>query len=171
MKKDNWILIVFLITFILSSIFGGITTLLSDINSILLLIILLVVIFIGIIFDMIGVAVLSSEEVGFHAMASKKIKGAKESITLLRNSVQVSSVCNDIVGDICGILSGALGTTLAIYIANNSIFDLALISILVASFISTLTVGGKALGKKIAVNNCDKIVFFIGKLKKKLKIK
>lgn len=171
MKKDNWILIVFIVTFILSSIFGAIATFMSDINVIVLSIILIMVILLGIIFDMIGVAVLSCDEVGFHAMASKKIKGAKESISLIRSSVKVSSVCNDIIGDICGILSGALGTTLAIYISAHSPFDLALISILVASFISTFTVGGKAVGKKIAVDKCDKIVFFIGKIKKKLKIK
>lgn len=171
MKKNNWVLKVFILTFILAMLFGTIATLLSGANNIILTAILIIVIFIGIIFDMIGVSVLTSEEKGFHAMASKKIYGAKETINLLRNSAKVSSICNDVIGDICGILSGSLGTTLAISIALSTKINLAVVSILLASFISTFTVGGKAIGKEIAVKNCDKIVFLVGKMKKTVKIK
>ncbi len=171
MKKNNWIIKVFLLTFLLALVFGSLTTLLSDINNLLLALILLIVIFIGIMFDMIGVSVLTSNEVTFHAKASKKIKGAKEAILLIKNSAKVSSVCNDVIGDICGILSGALGTTLSISISTNWHTNLVLTSILIAAIISTLTVGGKAIGKDIAVKKCDNIVFFVGKLKKNLKIK
>ena len=104
-------------------------------------------------------------------MASKKIYGAKETISLLRNSAKVSSICNDVIGDICGILSGSLGTTLAISIALSTKTNLAAVSIVLAAFISTFTVGGKAIGKEIAVKNCDKIVFLVGKMKKTVKIK
>lgn len=171
MKRNNWVLKVFILTFVLATLFGTIATLLSGANNIILTAILIIVIFIGIIFDMIGVSVLTSEEKGFHAMASKKIYGAKETISLLRNSAKVSSICNDVIGDICGILSGSLGTTLAISISLSTETNLVIVSILLASFISTFTVGGKAIGKEIAVKNCDKIVFLVGKMKKTVKIK
>ena len=87
--KDKWIIKIFILTFILAVIFGTIATLISNVNNVVLAIILLLVIFIGIIFDMIGVSVLTSKEEGFHALASKKKYGAKECITLLRNSDMV----------------------------------------------------------------------------------
>lgn len=103
--KNKWIIQVFIISFILSALFSGLSTLLSDINVIVLVIIILIVIGIGIIFDMIGVAVLTAKEAPFHAMSSKKIKEATACINLLKNNTKVSSICNDIVGDICGIVS------------------------------------------------------------------
>lgn len=103
--KNKWIIQVFIISFILSAIFSGLSSLLSDINVIALVVIILIVIGIGILFDMIGVAALTAEEAPFHAMNSKKIKEATACINLLKNSTKVSSVCNDIVGDICGIVS------------------------------------------------------------------
>ena len=169
--KDKWILKVFLLTFILATIFGTLAMLLSELNNIVLSIILVLVIFIGIIFDMIGVSVLTSKEEGFHALASKKVYGSKECITLLRNSAKISSICNDVIGDICGILSGSLGAVLAISLALTTKINAAFISIIVASVISTLTVGGKAIGKNIAVKKCDKIVLIVGKLKKSVNLK
>ena len=103
--KDKWIIQVFIISFILSAIFSGLSSLLSDINVIVLFVIILIVIGIGILFDMIGVAALTAEEAPFHAMSSKKIKEAGACINLLKNNTKVSSICNDIVGDICGIVS------------------------------------------------------------------
>ena len=85
MEKDNWLYKVFLLTFFLALLFTSITAFMSEnFNNIVLLIILIVVMSIGIIFDMIGVSVLTSKESSFHAMASKKIKGAKESIGLIK---------------------------------------------------------------------------------------
>jgi len=79
-----------------------------------MILIILLVIAIGIIFDMIGASSLTSKESTFHSMNAKKIKGAKETIKLIKNNVKISSICNDIVGDICGIVSGGLGAVLAI---------------------------------------------------------
>ena len=119
MKYNNWLYKVFLLTFILAIAFSAITSVLTNtFNNIVLLIILLVVIFIGILFDMIGVAVLTSNEATFHAMAAKKITGAKESVVLIKNAVKVSSVCNDVIGDICGIVSGGLAAVLTLNLCN-----------------------------------------------------
>ena len=173
MKKNiNWIYKVFLLSFILSMLFGGISsTIASRVNNILLTIIILAVITFGIIFDMIGVAVLTSNEANLHAKASQKIKGAKEAITLLKNATKVSSVCNDVVGDVCGIVSGTLGAVLTINIANFFDFNESITTILVTAVISMITVGFKAIFKGIATKNSDSIVLMVGKLKHLFKLK
>lgn len=173
MKKNiNWIYKVFLLSFILSALFGGISSAIaSNVNNVILTIIILVVIAIGIIFDMIGVAVLTSNEANLHAKASQKIKGAKESITLLKNATQVASICNDVIGDICGIVSGTLGAVLTINIANYFNFNESITTILVTAVISMLTVGVKAIFKNVATKNNDSIVLIVGKIKHFLRIK
>jgi CBS domain containing-hemolysin-like protein len=159
MKNKWWIYQVFLWTFVLSIIFGYVTNLISfSSNTIVTFIIILLVIFVGILFDMIGTSSLTSSEAIFHAMASKKIKGAKTAVKLIKNNVKVSSVCNDIIGDICGIVSGGLGAVLAISISEQFNVDVAIVTMLVAAFISSLTVGGKAICKSIAYKNADKIL-------------
>lgn len=163
MKK--WPLKAFLLSFLLAAIFSGLSTYCADMNVIVLILILVIVILIGIIFDMIGVATLTSKEAAFHAMSSKKINGAKETISLIRNSSVVSSVCNDVIGDICGIVSGSLGAALTTYIVLKLNGNILWITILITSLISALTVGGKAFGKTIAMKKCDNIVFLVGKLK------
>ena len=160
MKKDKWIFIIFILTFILSFIFSAISKLASNINVFILLGVLILILLIGIVFDMIGVAVLSCNEATFHAKASNKIKGAKESIKLIKNANKTSSICNDVIGDICGIISGSIGATLVILLFKNNDIHL----IIITAIISSLTVGGKAIGKKIAVKKSDEITFLVGKI-------
>lgn len=167
----HWPFKVFCLSFFLAAIFSALTSFCSDMNVIILLLIMILVIFIGIIFDMIGVATLTSKESSFHAMSSKKIFGAKEAISLLRNGNVVSSVCNDVIGDICGIISGSLGAVFTTYITLKLNTNVIWITVLVTSFISALTVGGKALGKQIAMKKSDNIVFLAGKIKHILHMK
>lgn len=171
-KKDNWILTVFLLTFTLSILFSGISNVIAaSFNEIILFIILILVIAIGILFDVVGTASITASEATFHSMSSQKIKGAKESISLIKNSNKISSICNDVVGDVCGIVSGGLGAVLAISLSTTTGINNTLIAVLVSAFISSFTVGGKAIFKKIAIKNSDNIVFVVGKIKALLKIK
>jgi len=181
-KKDNklfhlnkdvvWIIEITLLAFTLSFVLSMFSDkVVSGSTAIVSVIVLLVFIFFGIIFDMIGVATLTSKESSFHAMSSKKINGAKESISLLRNSNIVSSICNDVVGDICGIVSGSLGASLTTYLVITFHTNILWITILITSLISALTVGGKALGKQLAMKKSDKIVFGVGKIKHLLHLK
>lgn len=127
--------------------------------------ILLVVILIGIIFDILGVATTSVSEISFHAMASDKVKGAKESIVLIKNAEKVSNICNDVVGDVCGIISGSISTFLvaALNLENFGKYSI-IASLCIMGLVSALTVGGKAFGKFIAIANNKRIVFFAGKV-------
>ena len=162
-NKQNikWILLITSLTFVISMIFSYLSeTILKKSNIVIELLVLLTVILIGIIFDMIGVAVTTCAEYPFHAMASRKIKGAKTAIKLIKNKDKVSSFCNDVIGDICGIVSGTAGVIIATSIAKDSI----ICSLLVTATISSLTIGGKALGKKVAVNKSENITRMVSKI-------
>lgn len=166
MKKSTWIVIIFILTFILSFIFSGISNFIANnenLNVLFLLGILILVVGTGIIFDMVGVASLTSNEATFHAKATKKIKGAKSSIKIIKNSSKMATVCCDIVGDICGIVSGSLVAILAIYIAKH-INNINLVTTVITAIVSALTVGTKAILKNVAVKKCDNIIEIVGKI-------
>ena len=167
-KKENselkWFVTVFVTTFILSIVFSYIST--NAISSLELFpatLVLILTIFIGIIFDIIGVAVTVAKEEELHAKASKKIQGAKTSIKLIRNSSKVSNICADVIGDICGVLSGAIAALITIKITEKFALNFD-IQFIISAIVASLTVGGKAIGKGIAKRNSTKIVHMVGSL-------
>ena len=165
-KAIRWVVTIFLVTILIS----GTISLLSDIimsvsTMFVAFLILLSIIFVGIVFDIIGMAVATADEKPFHSMAARKVLGAQESIRLLRNAERVSSICNDVVGDICGVVSGSASATIAAQILSN--FDMSwpqVVSLAMSALAAGLTVGGKAVGKSFAVNSCTEIVFSVGKM-------
>lgn len=164
-KELNWILIITVSAFFISMIFNlGAQSILEKVNIIVGIIIILLFILIGVIFDIIGVAVQSSDTVPFHSMASKKIKNAKTAKKMLENSEKVSSFCNDVIGDICGIISGSATTLVSLSIAVNMNVDPTIVTLLVTSFVAALTIGGKAIGKGIAVNKSEYIITKVTKV-------
>lgn len=173
MKKDNWILKAFLMTFFIALIFSSSSNyLISKFNNTILLIVLCIIfIGIGILFDIIGTAVLTANEASFHAKSAKKIKGSKEGVYLVKNSSTIASICNDVIGDICGIVSGSIGAMLAINISAKLNVSTVIVTLLVSSIISSVTVGGKAIGKKQAIKNSDSIIFVAAKVLSKFKTK
>ena len=161
----KWVVTIFPITIVISGTISLISDELMDRSSIgVAFLILRVIILIGIIFDTIGVAVTSADETPFHAMAARKVPGAREAIRLLRKAERVSSICNDVVGDICGVVSGSASAVIAVQILQN--FDFSwprMISLLMSALVAGLTVGGKAIGKTFAVNSSTAIVHGVGK--------
>ena len=114
------------------------------------MLILVLFIVLGIVFDIIGVAVTAADPKPFHSMAAHREKGgAKEALSLLRNADRVSSVCNDVVGDICGIVSGATGAVIVARLQSGLNFQSVWISVGVTALVSGLTIGGKAIGKPL----------------------
>ncbi|GAW94189.1 hypothetical protein [Calderihabitans maritimus] len=147
----------------------GSQTLLSHLTSLVLSFLLLVlIILIGIIFDIVGVAVAAASEAPFHARASRKIAGAREAIFLVRNAERVASFCNDVVGDVCGTLSGAVGASivfrLLLQVGQPGGKQQLLFGTVMTAFIAALTVGGKAYGKGLAINRSHEIIFLVGRL-------
>ncbi len=165
-KKDNsdlkWFITVFITTFILSIVFSYISTnAISALELFPALLILILTIFIGIVFDIIGVAVTVAKEEELHAKASKKVEGAKTSIKLIRNSPKVSNICADVIGDICGVLSGSIAALITIKITEKFALTFNL-QFIISAIVASLTVGGKAIGKGIAKKNSTKIVHMVG---------
>ncbi len=162
-NNNSWVIVIAITTFILSLFFSFISnTAISNLNIIAGLIVLILVIFIGIIFDLIGVAVTVANEEDFHAQASKKLKGAKTSIKMIRNSAKVSNFCADVIGDICGVLSGAISAMISLKITQNYGVN-ENIQIIFSALVASITVGGKAITKEIAKRNSTKIVTFVSK--------
>ena len=171
MKKDNWILTAFLLTFFIALLFNFISNVITEKfdNIIVLSLLTLLFIFIGIIFDIIGTSVLTAEESSFHAKSSKKIKGAKEGVYLIKNGSIISSICNDVIGDICGIVCGSLSAMIGILLSTKLHISTLFCILIISSVVSSLTVGGKAIGKKYAIKNSDKIIFIVAKILNKFK--
>lgn len=165
MNNKSWVIKAFLFTFLICLLISGVSNVIANnANIVILFIITIIIILIGIIFDIIGTAVLTADEATFHAKASNKIKGSRESIKLIKNASNIANFCNDIIGDICGIVSGSMGAMIAIYLANKLNINPTIAALVVASVISSLMVGGKAIGKNIAIKKSDKIVFKVGKI-------
>lgn len=145
-----------------------VATLLSDrilenVNIFAAIMVIIFFIVLGVIFDMIGIAVTSSDEEPFHSMSTKKIKGSKLSVRMIKNAEKVSAFSNDVIGDICNIMSGSAGIVLSGIIATNYQIDLIWVTLLVTSIIAALTIGGKALGKSYAINKSELIVYHSAK--------
>ena len=165
-KNIRWVVTIFLATILIS----GTISLVSDevmANSSVAVAfcILLAIILLGIVFDIIGMAVATADEKPFHSMAARKVPGAHEAIRLLRNAERVSSICNDVVGDICGVVSGSASATIAALILTNVELGWPrVVSLVMSALVAGLTVGGKAIGKSIAVKSCTKIVHLVGRV-------
>lgn len=168
MKKDSktkWIMLVLILSFGLSIGMSLVSSaIIPKINIFVGIFIILLFIVISIIFDMIGVAITASDETPFHSMASKKVKGSTNSVRLLKNSDKLASICNDVIGDVCGVVSGSAGVLVATTIAD--IFDLnvSITVLITTAIIASLTITGKALGKSVAIKNSEKITFRVGKV-------
>ena len=166
-KRNLWPMKAFLITLVLSAAVNAASTLvLGDASWWLATVLTLVILLLGVIFDIIGTASTACDVQPFLAMASRKVRGAKLAVKLSKKSDVVSSVCCDIVGDVCGIVSGISAATLVFFATADSL-DVKisfLISVAIYAVISTLTITLKAVGKGIAVNNANKIIFGVAKV-------
>ncbi len=165
-KTIRWVVTIFFVTIVISGAISLLSDFIMSVSGIVVaFLILMGIILIGIVFDIVGVAVASADEKPFHSMAARKVPGAQDAIKLLRNAERVSSICNDVVGDICGVVSGSASATIAAQVLQN--FELSLpqvVSLLMSALVAGLTVGGKAIGKTFAMNSCTQIISFVGRI-------
>ncbi len=158
------------ITFVLAAIFTIISSLLlNGVGWIFGAFVVLGIVLVGVVFDMFGIAAASADEVPFHAMASEKVHGSKQAIVIVRNADRFASFCNDVIGDICGIVSGTASAAVVIQLALGMGFpedstQHVTISIIFSGVVAALTVGGKALGKYFAIYSSTNIILFAGKI-------
>lgn len=166
-KPDwHWITTIFGATIGISAAMSFLSNeILSGGGLILSFAVLLVIILIGILFDIIGVSVTAAEEKPFHSMAAKKVPEAREALKMLRRAERVSSFCNDVVGDICGVISGSAAAVIAAKaITGMSPVLGSVVQLLLSAVVAGLTVGGKAFGKSIAMNNSTAILHAAAKV-------
>ena len=165
-KAIRWVVTIFFVTIFVSGLISvSSEEIMTHSGIAVAFLILLAIIFLGIIFDVIGVAVTSADEKPFHSMAARKVPGAVEAIRLLRNADKVGSICNDVVGDICGVVSGSASATIAAQILHNFDFSWpSVVSLAMSALVAGLTVAGKAIGKNIAIGSCTKVVHGVGKI-------
>ncbi len=162
-KKETrvWTLLITVSTFFISvsmSFFSNET--IGNASTVVSFLIVFGIIIISILFDLVGTAATAADEAPFHSMASRKLYGARQAIRLIRNADKVSNFCNDVVGDICSVISGTAVALIVYRLAGdgidseNSIFSLAL-----TAMVASLTVGGKSLGKSVALSNSNFIIY------------
>lgn len=159
-----WVAKVFFLAIALSAVLTlASESVLSGADVVVALLILIAFIGLGIVFDIVGVAVTAADARPLHSMAAHKAKGAKEALMLIRNASRVSSICNDVVGDICGIVSGATGAVIVTQLQNGLDTETVLISVGVTALVSGLTIGGKAMCKPFAMKQSKKVVYLAGR--------
>ena len=165
-EAARWALTIFLVTIAVSATISFVSGEVMNRSSIAVaFLILLFIVAVGIVFDIVGVAVPSADEKPFHSMASRRVPGAKEAIRLLRSAGKVSSICNDVIGDICGVVSGAASATIAARALTYLSFSWPqVVSLGMSALVAGLTVGGKAIGKTIAIRSSTEIVFLVGRI-------
>ena len=165
-KTVRWVITIFVITLFVSGAISLLSEeLLSRSGMAAAFAILFVIVLVGILFDVVGVAVTSADERPFHSMAARKVPGAQEAISLLRNAERVGSICNDVVGDICGVISGSASAVIASKVIAHFTFSWPnLVSLVMSAVVAATTVGGKAIGKSYAIKSCTAIVHRVGRI-------
>jgi CBS domain containing-hemolysin-like protein len=169
-KNKYWSIKIFFISFILAA---GVSVVAEYFTQGLSLYaafaILVMIVALGVIADTVGVAFATCDQKPFVAMAAKRVSGAKTALEMLKNADVVSNFCNDVIGDICGIVSGAAGASIALQVVSSGILEgkpisESLSAIVFSSLIAAVTVAGKAVGKGIAMRSNKEIVALIGRI-------
>lgn len=162
----RWSIFIFILTFVLACLFSvASSSVLEGVAWGIGMIIVIVIVLIGIFFDMMGIAAAAAQEKPFHAMASEKISGSRHAIRIVRNADRFASFCNDVIGDIAGIISGTASAIVMfkLFQGDNTSLLYTVVLTIFTALVSGLTVGGKALGKSFAIHHSTAIILLAGK--------
>lgn len=167
-RIGRWVTVIVLWTFFLAVVLGLVAQVLfSRIPSLAVsYIILLSVVCLGIVFDLVGTAAAAASKAPLNAKAARRIPGARKGVYLVQHAEQVATFCNDVVGDISGIVSGTLSALIVVRLAARWPLNQSelYISILMAALVAAVTVGGKAWGKTLALSKSTEILLSVGKI-------
>ena len=160
----KWVVTVFFSSLSISIVLSILSSeIMNYVNVIVSVLILLMFIILGVIFDIIGLAVATASEKPFHSMSAQKINAGKKGLQLIKHAEQVSSFCNDVIGDICSVVSGSTAAAIAIKIATAE-GSLFWVNLIICGIVSALTVGAKAMGKALGMNYSTEIVTIVAKI-------
>jgi len=165
----RWSIFISAATFLLACVFSVVSTVvLEGVAWGMGMLVVIVLVLIGIVFDMMGIASAAATEKPFHAIAAKKVRGAKKAIQIVRNADRFSSFCNDVIGDIVGVISGAAAAVVVLKLAVSAGYENTVrhtaVSVVFSAAVSGLMVGGKAVGKSYAIHHANSIVLWVGKV-------
>ena len=165
-KRNLWSVKITVVSFFVSAFISFLSELTASSEHIIVTILLLFfLILCSILFDGIGVASTSCDMTPFVSMASRKVYGAKTALWLVKNNEKVSNVCNDVIGDIFGIISGACAAAITLkLVADMDQTWQKLVTVSISGVVSALTIGGKAVLKNIAIKNSKEFIMFIARL-------
>jgi len=166
-KKINykWIFTIFFSTILITIVFSFLSSeVLNNAGYVLAFAVLAIFILIGVLFDVVGVAVTAADEKPFHSMAARKVPGAIEALRLLRSADKVSNFCNDVVGDICGIISGTTSAIIVSRLSRSFTINELVTQLVISGIVAGATVGGKALGKFFALQESTNIVHLASRI-------
>lgn len=168
-KKEKvnikWIIQIAITSFFISIFMSLISeATLSNVGLLVSIIITLLFIFMGILFDIIGVSVTSSDEKVFHSMNARKVRGANVAVKFKKNADKTSSFCCDVIGDICGVVSGTSGVVIATNIIELTSYNSLFVTLITTAFIASITITGKAIGKSFAINKSNIILYEFSKV-------
>lgn len=163
-KRKQYVIKITIITLCLSLVFSFITEITSSkANVIISMLLLVFLILVNIVFDGIGVAATSCDIVPLLSMSARKVPGAKIAVKLVQNAEKVANICSDVIGDICGIVSGACSVAIILKFTydnpNSYLFNIVL-----SSLVAAFTVGGKALIKDVSIRNSQEMIMFASKV-------
>ncbi|MDD6485017.1 MAG: hypothetical protein PUF72_10700 [Clostridiales bacterium] len=160
-----WTVIVVVLSFSLSLAFSLVTSVFMQNMAVgAAFAVLFMIVGVNVLFDLIGTAVLSAEESPFHSLCARKVRGAREAVSIIRHAPQVANVCCDVIGDIAGIISGAATALIVSELAITFGINALLPSLLLTGLVGAMTIGGKAVCKGVAMKNGNSVVFMIGKI-------
>lgn len=160
-NSTKWAFKVFILSISLSIIFSLVSqSLLPSLSPFFSIFVIVFFVFVSVIFDMVAVAFTSINKEQLDKF--KNENGYVIAVKLCERADKVASFGGDVVGDICGILSGAGGVSLVV---NMNIQDTNLnlvVTCLVSSLIAGITIFCKAIMKTYALQNCEQIAIMTG---------
>ena len=161
----RWVVTITIVSFLMSAVLSFFSErALGMVGNIMAFLVLLFFILVGIFFDIIGVSATAATEKRFHSMAARRVRGTRQAIWIVRNAEKVGSFCNDVVGDISGIISGATSAIIVSRLIQGTDARSVILSLSITGCVSALTIGGKALGKTLGLNYSEDIVGMVGRL-------
>ena len=167
-KKNRWPMTIFFITLCLSTFISFMADAFIEPAGLLVaLVVLFFLMLFGIMADIVGVAVTSCATPPLASMAARKVPGARQALWLAQNADRMSNILNDVVGDVCSVISGTAATAVSLRllaITGGSGADSTMMGVLVSGFVAAITVGGKALGKSFAITQAKSVVLIAGRV-------
>ena len=168
-KRKSWkhLVVVFIGSFVIAAIVGmGSELLMRRAASLwLAALFLLTVIGVHIVFDVVGIAATAATEAPHHARAANRVKGARQTVYLVRHADLVANIANDVVGDVTGTLSGVMAASIVIdiirYYPTLGAKEIWLTTFILA-LVASITITGKAVGKSVAIQDANKVMAWVG---------